>query len=70
MPHIHAEYEGLEAVISIPFGEVIEKDDEFPLKKIRMVQTWIDIHAEELLSDWFLAESHSEMFKIRGLDER
>ena len=45
-PHIHAEYSGAWAVLSIPDGDVLEADAEFPAKKIRMVQTWIDIHAE------------------------
>ena len=69
LPHIHAEYAGKEAVVSIPDGEVLEKSDEFPIKKLRMVQTWIDIHAEELMANWNLALKHGEVFKIRGLDE-
>jgi len=68
-PHIHAEYAGVEAVVSIPEGEVIEIDETFPAKKLRMVQTWIDIHEEELMSDWRLATQHGEVFKIRGLDQ-
>ncbi|MBR0197883.1 MAG: DUF4160 domain-containing protein [Kiritimatiellae bacterium] len=69
LPHIHAEYFGHEAVVSIPEGEVLDADPAFPQKKIRMVQTWIDIHAEELMADWSLAERHGEIFKIRGLDK-
>lgn len=68
-PHIHAEYAGKEVVVSIPDGEVLESDNEFPVKKLRMVQTWIDIHAEELMANWNLALNHNEVFKIRGLDE-
>jgi len=68
-PHIHAEYAGVEAVVAIPEGEVIEIDEAFPPKKLRMVQTWIDIHEEELMSDWRLATQHGEVFKIRGLDQ-
>lgn len=60
----------MEAVVSIPDGELLESDDGFPPKKLRMVQTWIDIHAEELMADWNLALNHDEVFKIRGLDER
>ena len=67
-PHIHAEYSGKWAVVSIPEGELLAQDDEFPAKKLRMVQTWIDIHAEELMADWSLAINHNEVFKIRGLD--
>ena len=69
-PHIHAEYSGMEAVVSIPDGELLESDEGFPAKKLRMVQTWIDIHSEELMADWNLAKNHGEVFKIRGLDEK
>jgi len=68
-PHIHAEYSGREAVVSIPDGEPIEVDEGFPAKKLRMVQTWIDIHEEELMADWNLAVNHGEIFKIKGLDQ-
>ena len=69
-PHVHAEYAGMEAVVAIPEGEVLEADDGFPPKKLRMVQTWIDIHAEELMANWNLAVNHNEVFKIPGLDEK
>ena len=38
-------------------------------KKVRMVQTWIDIHAEELVAAWALAVRHLHPTKIRGLDK-
>ena len=69
-PHIHAEYSGMEAVVSIPAGEGLDMTPGFPSKKLRMVQTWIDIHEEELMADWNLALNHGEVFKIRGLDEK
>ena len=67
-PHIHAEYSGAWAVLSIPEGNVLEADAGFPAKKIRMVQTWIDIHADELMAAWTLAINHQQPTKIRGLD--
>lgn len=68
-PHIHAEYAGKEAVVAIPEGDVLEIDEGFPAKKLRMVQTWIDIHGEELMSNWNMATKHGEVFKIKGLDQ-
>ena len=56
-------------MLSIPEGNVLEVDAEFPAKKIRMVQTWIDIHAEELVGAWSLAVRHLQPTKIRGLDK-
>ena len=48
LPHIHAEYQDDEAVISLE-GELIE--GTLPPKKLRMVQTWIDIHHDELAAN-------------------
>lgn len=45
LPHIHAEYQDDEVVLSLD-GEVIE--GYFPKKKLRLVQAWIDIHHDEL----------------------
>lgn len=68
-PHIHAEYAGKWAVLSIPDGRVLDADADFPAKKIRMVQTWMDIHEEELVAAWNLAVQHLQPSKIRGLDK-
>ena len=44
-PHIHARYQGSEAVIGIPDGELIA--GEIPGKQLRVVQAWIAIHRED-----------------------
>ncbi len=49
LPHLHVEYQGIEAVVTIPDGELIE--DNLPTKKLRMLQAWISIHEEELMAD-------------------
>ena len=64
MPHIHAEYGESEAVFDFE-GNVIE--GELPLKKTRMVQTWIDIHNEELVANWKLLSNGEQLFKISPL---
>ncbi len=64
MPHIHAEYGESEAVFDFE-GNVIE--GELPLKKTRMVQTWIDIHNEELVANWKLLSNGEQFFKISPL---
>jgi hypothetical protein len=65
MPHLHVEYQGTEAVVSIPDGEIIE--GELPLKKLRILQAWIAIHEEELMADWALAAKGEPIFKIEPL---
>lgn len=65
LPHIHVEYSGEEAVISIPDGEVIEGG--IRRNKLRLVQAWIEIHQDELIADWELAVNGKPIFKIEPL---
>ena len=63
-PHIHAEYQVYEAVISL-YGELIE--GELPRKKLRLVVAWIEIHADELAANWKLLSNGEAPFKIQPL---
>lgn len=63
-PHIHAEYGDDEAVFDLD-GNVLE--GKLPAKKERMVQTWIDIHYEELSANWKLLSEGEQFFKIPPL---
>lgn len=65
IPHIHAKYQGDEAVFSILDGELIE--GKLPSSKTRLVQAWIEIHYEDLLADWSLAIEGEAIFKIDPL---
>jgi len=65
LPHLHVEYQGQKASISIPDGNLLEGD--FPAKKLRMVQAWIAIHEEELMADWALAVNGEPVFPIDPL---
>lgn len=64
-PHIHVEYSGEEAVVSIPDGEVME--GSLRSAKLKLVQAWIEIHQDELMADWKLAVSGQPVFKIEPL---
>ena len=61
MPHIHAEYQDDEAVLSILNGEIIS--GSLPRKQTR----WIELYQESLLIDWKLAVSGQEPFRIEPL---
>jgi hypothetical protein len=65
LPHVHAEYSGVEAVFVITTGEVLT--GELPSSKTRLVQAWIEIHRDELMADWQLAVNGEEVFKIEPL---
>jgi len=65
LPHIHARYQGNKAAISIPEGELLA--GSLPPKKLRMVQTWIDIHGDELMECWNLAVNGTDPPKVDPL---
>lgn len=64
-PHVHVEYSGEEAVISIRDGNVME--GSLRSTKLKLVQAWIEIHQEELMADWQLAVTGQSVFKIDPL---
>jgi hypothetical protein len=64
-PHVHAKYQGQSAVFSIVDGELLSGD--IPSRKARLVQAWIEIHHETLLTDWELAISGEPPFRIDPL---
>ena len=64
-PHIHVEYQDETAVVEIETGELLAGN--FPTKKLKLVQAWIEIHQDELMADWKLAIEGKEVFKINPL---
>lgn len=64
-PHIHVRYQGLEAVVAIPSGELLA--GELPLPKMRLVQAWIELHKDELAADWDLAVAGQHPYRIEPL---
>ena len=65
LPHIHIQYSGEEAVISIPDGNVIE--GSIRANKLKLVQAWIEIHQEDLMANWELAVNGQQVFRIEPL---
>jgi hypothetical protein len=65
LPHIHVKYQDENAVFTIPKGDLPE--GSLKPNKMKLVQAWIEIHAEELLADWDLAISGQSVFKIDPL---
>ncbi len=53
LPHIHAKYQGDEAVFSIETGEVLQGN--LPPSKAKLVAAWIEIRREDLMANWELA---------------
>lgn len=65
-PHLHAEYQGREALFDIRTGEVLA--GKLPRKQTRMVSDWIGLHRAALAENWTLAYNRKTPFKIAGLD--
>ena len=65
LPHIHVQYSGEEAVITIPDGEVLE--GSIRSAKLKLVQAWIELHQEELMANWELAINGQSVFKVEPL---
>ena len=65
LPHIHVKYQDENAVFSIPDGVLLE--GSLKPNKIKLLQAWVEIHAEELLADWDLSISGQRIFKIDPL---
>ena len=64
-PHVHAKYQGYNAVFSIPDGELLS--GELPPKKMKLVQAWIALHEDELMANWKLATGEKNIFPIEPL---
>jgi hypothetical protein len=64
-PHIHVTYQELEAVISIPEGELLE--GSIPANKMKLLLAWVEIHRDELMADWELASKGQLPYKIEPL---
>jgi len=64
-PHIHARYQGDEAVFTIPDGELLEGN--IPNSKMRLVQACIELHRDELVANWELTVSGEQPYRIDPL---
>lgn len=42
-------------------------DGDFPKNKIKYVQTWAEIHRDELIANWQIAQERGELYKIEPL---
>ncbi len=65
LPHIHAKYAELEASVGIDDGEILA--GKLPMKQLRLVQAWIELHRDELLANWEIATGGDNPYKIKPL---
>ncbi len=63
-PHIHAEYQGKEAVFDLE-GNILE--GVFPQKQTKLIEAWIAIRGDDLQANWNLLQKGMDSFKIPPL---
>lgn len=65
-PHLHAVYQGQEALIDFRARKVLE--GQLPRRVERLVMDWIDINEDAILENWKRAEALEPLERIPGLD--
>jgi hypothetical protein len=64
-PHFHAKYGDEEVVVEIQTGTLTGWMSK---KGIALVQEWRELHREELLENWKLAEQRKSLKRIEPLE--
>lgn len=64
--HIHAEYQGFEALIAIETGEVVQ--GSLPRKVAAIIKEWRETHRDELRANWARAQRFEPLERIQGAD--
>lgn len=64
-PHFHAKYADDEITVEIQNGNTNGKMNK---RGLRMVQEWRELHIEDLMQEWELAEQRKELSKIEPLE--
>jgi hypothetical protein len=64
-PHLHAAYGEFEFCLDIRTGEVTEGFG--PSKQVSLVRQWMELHRDELLTNWERAEAMLPPKKIAPL---
>lgn len=65
-PHIHVEYQGFEALVSIQSGEITQ--GHLPRKAAAIVKEWCHTHQIELLNNWERAQRFEPLERVQGAD--
>jgi len=63
-PHFHVWYGEYKAIVTIQDGIV---KGEMPQRALKMIFDWMEIHKEELLTDWNLALKGEKLNTIEPL---
>ncbi|MFN2377312.1 MAG: DUF4160 domain-containing protein [Candidatus Binatia bacterium] len=65
-PHFHARYRNREIRVNIRTSEVMS--GSFNPRERRLLLAWLELHREELLEDWQLAQDRKPLKRIAPLE--
>ncbi len=63
-PHFHVWYGEYKSIITIHDGIV---KGEMPQRALKMIFEWLEMHRDELMMNWVLAQKGDELHKIEPL---
>lgn len=63
-PHFHATYQDYKAAFNLD-GELMT--GEMPKRQQKFIAAWAEMHRDELLANWQLAENEQQLYKIDPL---
>jgi hypothetical protein len=66
-PHIHVAYQGFEALVRIPDGQIIA--GSLPRTAARLVSEWVTLHHAALHANFERVQSFEHPHRIPGLDD-
>jgi hypothetical protein len=64
-PHFHAIYGEHQVIVDIENAVVLK--GAFPVRQLKLVLAWCELHREELKKNWESAKNHGEIEKIEPL---
>ncbi len=64
LPHIHVRYNEYKATYDFDSNLL---NGDLPIKQTKLIEAWIIIHKEELITLWKLMEEEGKIFKIKPL---
>lgn len=65
-PHIHVYYNEFKGIIDLNTCEITE--GVLPTKQRKLALAWAELHKDELMADWQLAQNGELPFKIKPLE--
>ena len=66
VPHFHADYSGEECSIAIETLQILQ--GAFPTRAYKLVETWAEMHRDELIENWRRARAGEPLVKIDPLE--